>query len=82
MRAKRMECAVGSDQSLLERLQAELAALNLQIEELETARAEAQSINDLRECAMRACRRIDEIRSVVATERPRDVLRRATSRCS
>ncbi|MGY4573332.1 hypothetical protein RX327_09400 [Bradyrhizobium sp. BEA-2-5] len=78
MRAKRVERAVGSNQSLLELLQAELAALNSQIEAIEKTRAETQSIDELRECAIRACRRIDEIRSVVAAEQSNDAPKSAT----
>ncbi|MCC8970908.1 hypothetical protein [Bradyrhizobium brasilense] len=78
MRAKKVERAVGSNQSLLELLQAELAALNSQIEAIEKTRAETQSIDELRECAIRACRRIDEIRSVVAAEQSNDAPNSAT----
>ncbi|MGY2983044.1 MULTISPECIES: hypothetical protein [Bradyrhizobium] len=78
MRAKRVERAVGSNQSLLELLQAELAAFNSQIEAVEKTRAETQSIDELRECAIRACRRIDEIRSIVAAEQSNDAPNSAT----
>ncbi|KWV49839.1 hypothetical protein AS156_15020 [Bradyrhizobium macuxiense] len=70
MRAQKAgEMIVGTDhRARIEQMQSELAALNKRLEEVEKTQADAQTLESLKQSAIRACKQIDEARCAMATD--------------